>query len=177
MNSPVMRTDQAKKGLIDLCEYVNNRKRLNSMTMIEIGCYEGDSTEIFAQRFKEVIAIDPWESGIGDITDRVNMDNVYQTFIKKIGNYENVFIKRDFSYNVAPILTDDHFDFIYIDGGHTYEDVFKDIKCFYSKMKKGSFICGHDYRQKFNGVIKAVNELLGKPMKVFSDTSWLCIKK
>jgi hypothetical protein len=65
----------------------------------------------------------------------------------------------------------DKYDVLYIDGAHDYENVKLDIELWKDKAKY--FICGHDYCDKFPGVVKAVNEILGEPDKIFKDTSWL----
>lgn len=47
------------------------------------------------------------------------------------------------------------FDFIFIDGDHSYEGVMKDIEAFLPHTR---FLCGHDFCDKWPGVIKAVRE-------------------
>jgi hypothetical protein len=67
-------------------------------------------------------------------------------------------------------------DFIYIDGLHTYEGVKNDIKNFLPLVKKGGVIGGHDYTNQIPhlvGVYEAVNEMFGQPDKVFGDNSWI----
>ena len=49
------------------------------------------------------------------------------------------------------------FDFIFIDGLHTYEQLTKDCHNYYSKVKTGGIFSGHDY-QTIPGVNKAVCE-------------------
>jgi hypothetical protein len=56
----IMRDQSYKKGLEDLIEYINKFSDTKQMTMIEIGSYAGESTELFANNFKSVIAIDPF---------------------------------------------------------------------------------------------------------------------
>ena len=49
-------------------------------------------------------------------------------------------------------------DFLWIDGDHSYEGVKKDIYHWTPLVKKGGFICFHDYRDAPR-VKKAVDEL------------------
>lgn len=172
MNKP-MRTAASKQGLIDMCNYIDSIYPIADMTMIEIGSYAGDSTEIFAQRFKKVYAIDPWVNKVGGITNLVNMIDIYKQFVATIKPYDNIEVIKDFSYNVANRFTDKSVNIIYIDGLHTYEAVLKDTRMYQPKIKDYGFICGHDYTWKFPGVKKAVNELLVKPDMLFKDSSWV----
>lgn len=173
MMTVMMRTEKSKAALIDFCRYINGLAPTQQMTLIEIGSFAGDSTEIFCKWFKHVVAIDPWVSGIGDITDKVDMEEVYQVFQKKIAAFPNVRIIRDYSYNALKFFDNKLCDIVYIDGGHTYPEVYKDVFDWSHKIKIGGFIAGHDYWKKFPGVVKAVNELVGKPDKIFPDSSWI----
>jgi len=50
-------------------------------------------------------------------------------------------------------------DVVYIDADHSYEAVKQDLNLSYEIVKKGGFICGHDYtNHMFPGVVRAVNE-------------------
>ena len=71
-------------------------------------------------------------------------------------------------------FSDGSLDFVYIDARHEYDSVKEDIVSWLPKIKKGSFIGGHDYKRKrHDEVIKAINEILGEPEKVFCDSSWV----
>lgn len=52
---------------------------------------------------------------------------------------------------------------IFIDGSHTYEDVFEDVHAWSSIMARGSTIACHDY--ELEGVKKAVDEFLAEEGK------------
>ena len=67
--------------------------------------------------------------------------------------------------------------FLFIDAGHTYNQVKSDLLNYKDKVKEGGLICGHDYESdtydeahidedyvngKHHGVIKAVNEVFGE---------------
>lgn len=53
-------------------------------------------------------------------------------------------------------------DFIYVDGGHEYECVKKDIELYYPKVKKGGVFGGHDFDANHLEVCKAVFEFVQK---------------
>lgn len=48
----------------------------------------------------------------------------------------------------ASIFGNNSVFFCFIDAGHSYNDVFNNLCAWYPKMKRGGFLCGHDY---FNG--------------------------
>lgn len=174
---PVMRTEASREGLRSFCRYIHSLTPTKGMTLVEIGAFEGDSTEIFCNWFKEVVTIDPWQSNIGDITNTVNMDKVYDRFCKRMIKYDNITALRHYSYDIVSNFDDESIDIVYIDGSHKYNDVLRDLKDWLPKVKKDGFIAGHDYCKKFKGVVQAVNQTIGKPDKVFKDYSWVKRKK
>jgi predicted O-methyltransferase YrrM len=172
----IMRDSRYQQGLKDLIKYVNNFSDTKEMTMIEIGSYAGESTEIFAKNFKQVIAIDPFENDYdsNDVTcNYMDLTDVYYKFISVIENYENVIHIRKTSDDAIEDLKNTKVDLVYIDGLHTYEQVKKDIENYKNLLEEDGFICGHDYHEVWEGVVKAIDESLGKPDNKFSDTSWI----
>jgi len=63
-------------------------------------------------------------------------------------------------------FNNNYFDFVYIDGGHTYDPVSADIKTYWGKVKSGGVLCGHDYNVEWEdpreGVVKAVDEFVAR---------------
>ena len=59
----------------------------------------------------------------------------------------NITVIHDFSTANAVITSfpDNYFDFVYIDGDHSYEGSKSDLKNYYPKVKRGGVISGHDY--------------------------------
>jgi predicted O-methyltransferase YrrM len=174
-----MRDQVGTNGLLDLIKELgdNSNKR-----MIEIGSFVGESTVLFAQSFKEVIAIDPFLEGYDDkdpTSYLFEFDNVYQTYLDRITVYSNIQTIVDTSDNAVKELVGKQFDFVYIDGLHTYEGVKTDIVNYLPLVKTGGVIGGHDYTDKIPhlvGVYNAVNEIFGHPDKVFADNSWIKYK-
>ena len=60
-----------------------------------------------------------------------------------------------------------HIDFVFVDGGHSYETVSEDLNLLISKLKKNSIIICDDYNIKHYGVRRAVNEV--KNLHEFED--------
>lgn len=65
-------------------------------------------------------------------------------------------LHRHFTNYAHKFVQDESLDFIFIDAGHEYEDVIEDITCWYSKVRPGGHIMGHDIDQP--QVRKAVKE-------------------
>jgi hypothetical protein len=61
-------------------------------------------------------------------------------------------------------------DFVFIDGGHSKEQVIKDIETWLPKTKKDGTLAGHDYDG--HGVKQAVKEKFGNNFTVV-NTSWV----
>lgn len=171
-----MRDAAGTEGLLDLIKELGDN---SEKTMVEIGSFVGESTVLFAQSFKKVIAIDPFLADYdeADPTSYLfEFKNVYDTYLDRTSPYSNIQTLTMTSDAAADILNEDKFDFVYIDGLHTYNGVKTDIINYLPKVKDGGVIGGHDYTNQVPhliGVYNAVNEMFGAPDKVFKDNSWI----
>jgi hypothetical protein len=98
---------------------------------------------------------------------------VVNEFNKIIENKENVEYINLTSDDAIIKLKNVSFDFIYIDGWHTYEQVIKDIDNYLPQINKNGFIGCHDYNPGWLGVMKAVDEKFETIDSTFCDTSWI----
>ncbi len=165
--------------ITDLEKYVKQKYDTfppSKLKMLEIGSYMGESTMMFASSnlFSEIHCIDSYK-GYEHYNHWHGYDweFVENEFKQNTRYFNNITLYKDFSYNIVTNFEDEAFDFIYIDANHEYEDVKRDMELYLPKLLKSGIISGHDYHQRWPGVIKAVNELIGKPDKVFRDTSWI----
>lgn len=166
--------------ILDLRTFLKHNKFKGS-NMIEIGSYMGESTMLFAssQLFNKIYAIDPY---IGDepfnSLSEITWKDVKEQFNINTRFFNNIELIQEYSQYTVSKFEDKSIDFIYIDANHTYESVKNDLQLYLPKLKSNSVIAGHDYCDiKWPGVIKAVNEVLGKPNKVYQDSSWIYVKK
>lgn len=166
--------------ILDLRTFLKHNKFKGS-NMIEIGSYMGESTMLFAssQLFNKIYAIDPY---IGDepfnSLSEITWKDVKEQFYINTRFFNNIELIQEYSQYTVSKFEDKSIDFIYIDANHTYESVKNDLQLYLPKLKSNSVIAGHDYCDiKWPGVIKAVNEVLGKPNKVYQDSSWIYVKK
>jgi predicted O-methyltransferase YrrM len=171
-----MRDAAGTEGLLDLIKELGDN---SEKTMIEIGSFVGESTVLFAQSFKKVIAIDPFLADYdpADPTSYLfEFKNVFQTYLDRTGDHQNIQTIVSTSDDAVSKLEGSKYDFIYIDGLHTYEGVKTDIINYLPLVKEGGVIGGHDYTMEHKhlvGVYEAVNEMFGAPDKVFKDNSWI----
>jgi len=131
--------------------------------MVEVGSYSGESAVIFAKYVKTLLCIDPWIDG----------DAVYRLFVDRTARVDNIQHKRAYSVEAALSVPDGSLDVVYIDAAHDYDNVKADILAWRQKLKAGGVLAGHDYGPHAPGVIKAVDELIGKPSKVYAETTWV----
>jgi len=97
-----------------------------------------------------------------------------QEFLEKI-----TMVTKDSVFG-ASLFEDEFFDFVYIDGFHSYTQCKKDIEAWWPKVKKGGFLGGHDIGHvEFPGVAKAVEGFVKKVSKelvVLEKTDWIIRK-
>ena len=133
--------------------------QLNKKAVIaEIGVWKGDfSKQIYDFSLpKKLILVDPWlfNPKIRGCAPQVNgneplnqkfFDDAKLSTYQKFQNSENVFIIEKDSFNASILHKNNYFDYIYIDGEHSYEAVLNDLKYWYPKLKKHGKIFGDDF--------------------------------
>lgn len=142
----------------------------------EIGVAEGEfSRHLLAAGQSELHLIDPWETQEGDYSEDPNnvdkstqdtrYENIVASFRSEIEK-KSVFVHRMYSSDAVKNFADGELDWVYIDGDHTYDGVYRDLVSYAPKVSDEGFICGHDYTNhavarsyKF-GVVDAVNHFV-----------------
>jgi len=140
-----------------------------SNDVVEIGCWKGRSTkELLDSCRGTVYAVDHWNGSLHDLTSiPIELHDVYEEFMKNVGNYPNLKVLKGYSADIAKQF-DGKVDMVFIDAGHSYDECKADIEAWLPKAKK--IICGHDYEKGWIGVMKAVNEKFKKVNSV--DSVW-----
>jgi glycosyltransferase involved in cell wall biosynthesis len=130
---------------------------------IEIGLSAGHTTKHLFENVEGLTlhGVDPYFDYVdwnGNVLSPDKQGNTYADFVQNTEPFRDRIVHhRMISDDVAGILDNNSFDFIFIDGLHTYEQVLKDCQNFYSKIKDGGLFAGHDYNV-IEGVNRAVNE-------------------
>ncbi len=169
----------AKEGLRDFTYLCKEKAHIPLRTIVELGSYVGDSTEIFALLFEEVTSIDPWENGYDD-NDGASFNHpmwfVEEQFDRMREQFTNIRKIKKKALDAVEEFADESIDMVYIDAKHTYEAVKEDITAWYPKVKIGGIISGHDFQDSHPGVKQAILEILGLPELLGKDTSWGFVK-
>lgn len=147
---------------------LENKKDL---VIAEIGVFRAESTLALFEYLdiKKAYLIDPFDFNIANKhnpADGTNIhlhSNLYNETRAKLAKYESkiewLLQESEFAHMSIP---DNELDFIFIDGAHNYEAVYKDLVYYYPKVKIGGIISGDDFSNKFDGfgIIDAVNDVL-----------------
>lgn len=156
-----MKTFKTRNDLLDILP--------KHMIVAEIGVFKGDFSQIIYDKLNpiQLHLIDVFEgemcSGDKDGNDVVwtNLSEDYEILKNKYEKNHKVRVHKGYSCNVLNTFPDEYFDLIYVDGDHSYEGVKKDLELSLLKVKKGGYICGHDYTNNmFPPVVRAVNEFI-----------------
>tara|TARA_Y100000310_G_scaffold246331_1_gene251573 strand:- start:208 stop:942 length:735 start_codon:yes stop_codon:yes gene_type:complete len=179
------RDEYQTRGLYEMMAYLNYYFDTSKGTMVELGSYAGQSTCIFSQYFRKVIAVDPWKGYITDPTnpdtvpfaDSSNMALVENAFDKFAGCQSNIEKRKGYSVEESKTFEDNSIDFVYLDARHEEEYVIEDIEAWMPKIKKHGFIGGHDFFLYSilepwvgKGVLSKFNK---EDITLFTDMSWL----
>jgi hypothetical protein len=151
-------------GYEDLYSSMVNKFDTNSH-FVEVGVWKGMSAcfmvvEIInSGKNIKFDCVDTWD--YVDTSNEINQtqfDNLFNIFSKNIEPVKNkINIVKSLSWDGALNYEDNSLDFVFIDAGHDYESVKKDVNAWYPKIKNGGIIAGHDYHYDC-GVFPAVNE-------------------
>jgi predicted O-methyltransferase YrrM len=151
-------------GYDDLYSLIVNKFDTGSH-FVEVGAWKGMSACYMAV---EIInsgknirfdCVDTWDYvDTSNEIDKSQFDELFNIFSKNIEPVKNnINIVKSLSWDGALNYDDNSLDFVFIDAGHDYESVKKDLNAWFPKVKNGGIIAGHDYHYNC-GVFPAVNE-------------------
>lgn len=164
-----------------------------AMIFIEIGSWHGRSTRAIADnlpRGAKLYAIDHWlGSAVERDTNHASAamkegDHAYLEFCDNLFDHiqsGKVIPLRMSGNNAAEFLSSKGIkgDVIFIDAGHTYDEVKEDVAKWKPLVKNGGLLCGHDYYHDgtaWPGVQQAVDEIFGHKGTnmgyIYSNSIW-----
>lgn len=157
--------------------------------ILEIGTWKGLSTCFMCKRLVELnrtnevefYAVDTFmgaedeiDAAYKEVKEGKDIYQIYLNNIKELG-FENIVktIKGD-SVDALSSFEDEYFDFIFIDGDHSYEGCFRDILAAYPKVKSGGILAGDDFdRESIKRAVSDAFDVIRKPWQVIDiDVSY-----
>lgn len=157
---------------------------------VEIGVYQGELSENILRLHPRLrlFMVDPWSlnayDGKGDESATApyrekytkEAESNYSKTVERTKEFESrIMIMRCTSLQAVLKFTDGMFDFVFLDGDHSYDAMCDDIASWHRLVKPGGWISGHDYCI-FEGVTKAVDELYGNSIELDEDFTWFVRK-
>lgn len=162
-----------------LMEYILD-KLSEDLKIVEIGVYKGRGTAMWNVQLINkgytytYDAIDTFEGSV----EHGHRPELYEDALNNLKPIlEKINIVKGKSIDISKTYKDKSLDVIYIDASHDYNNVKQDIDSWLPKLKDKGIICGDDYINGWPGVIKAVDEVLGKEnIMVIGNQQWIKIK-
>jgi hypothetical protein len=144
---------------------------------VEVGTFKGTfAREILLNWPGHLYMVDVWR-GLNDneyqdgSNHSIHKDAFELTMLNIDGFEDRATMIRTKSTQGADLFQDNSLDFVYIDANHAYDYVVEDIKTWYPKVKKGSYLLGHDYldidwnNNEFNILDNGKDIYLDKPLE------------
>jgi predicted O-methyltransferase YrrM len=131
-------------------------------TFVEVGSHIGKSASFMSveiansQKDIKFFTVDFWLS--------VNEPDRFKIFMKNMRPVRKFFKPLKMSSILAAnMFNTNSIDFLFLDAGHSYEDIIADMTAWYPKVKRGGIIAGHDYypnEPDWGGVFRGMQDLL-----------------
>ena len=124
-----------------------NLSSLKIENLLEIGSYEGRSAIFFANIFKKskLFCVDTWSGS--DEHENINFKSIEDNFDHNVN-----FLIKNQSLSKFKMTSDNFFnqnnkkfDFVYVDGDHSKDQVLKDLKNSWSFLNSNGFLLVDDY--------------------------------
>jgi tetratricopeptide (TPR) repeat protein len=142
-------------------------------SILELGSWKGRSSHALLSGCKgTVTCVDTWKGSVDprDMTNSMaKQEDIFATFKNNVGHFKNLEpCQMESSEAAAKFAAEGRtFDMVFIDAGHTYEEVKRDIELWRPLAKV--VLSGHDYLpQTWMGVCQAVDEMVPNTAKAES---------
>lgn len=142
--------------------------KFDNCLFVELGSFQGKSAIYMGERIRELnknikmVCVDIWPSvqevetkrhlGAGQLEESSIIGGLdkplMEVFIQNVNNakLDNIIIPvRAYSTLAASLFQDGTIPFIFVDAGHSYDQVMQDLKAWYPKLTQTCYFGGHDY--------------------------------
>jgi predicted O-methyltransferase YrrM len=143
--------------------------RFDNAHFVEVGVWLGKSAAYMAVEIinsnKQIKfdCVDTWRGSLEHQNDPLVQNNLlFEAFTNYTRPVSNIITPiQTTSIQASLMHSDGSLDFVFIDAGHSYNEVKEDIRVWYPKVKEGGVLSGHDYEDPnhpFPDIKKAVDE-------------------
>ncbi|KAF4747636.1 hypothetical protein FOZ63_031629 [Perkinsus olseni] len=150
-----------------------------NLAVVEIGVFSGHFSDFVLGALPNVtlIGIDPYYGDDGTFPPELaHLDPVmvYEQTKERYSKYgERAKLWATTSKEASRVIPDESVDLIFIDGCHEYDCVREDIDLWLPKLRPGGIMSGHDFSDKWPGVVRRVNEIrTGQDLFLGMDFMW-----
>lgn len=148
-------------------------------TFVEIGVWQGMSLSylMLHAQHSDIWGVDTFQGDPLNPAEQnlikkhnFNLEELTRAKMKQLNLEPDLLVME--SVEASKRFENEQCSFVYIDGGHSYQQVKADLEAWYPKVKFGGTIAGHDYPA--GGVQRAVQEFFGKnSFQVEGDYWWI----
>jgi hypothetical protein len=122
-----------------------------NLAFMQIGAFTGDATvwlvnNILTDKSSVLIDVDTWQGSDEEVHHKMDFSDVEKVYDHRTMTMDNVIKVKMTSIEFLTTAEDkDYYDFIYIDGDHTADAVFKDASLAWRALKPGGIMAFDDY--------------------------------
>ena len=125
-----------------------------NLRFAQLGVFHGDASvwlldNVLTDPTSKLIDVDTWKgSPEEDAHNEINFEEVWESYLLRVKDYENVFPIRLSTYQFFAGYEDDGdwwYDFIYVDADHTASSVLDDAVMGWQHLKSGGIMAFDDY--------------------------------
>ncbi len=155
----------------------------------EVGSLYGGYAKAILNHWKgRLICVDLWrnqpDAEYFDGANKLNMDEVYATFMRDIGNHPRCEHKRTTSAAASNEIDDGSLDFVFLDANHRLSAAREDIRLWFPKVRVGGIFSGHDFNTRYDhetdsdaqGAVMEFAECVGQWPQITWCSSWWYVK-
>ena len=121
-----------------------------NLKFLQIGAYTGDASvwmldNILTDSTSTLTDVDTWAGSKEVEHSNINFDKVHTYYKKRMEPYSNINLIQNNSNDFFKSNSKTMYNFIYIDGAHTYAQVLKDAENAWNTLLMGGIIAFDDY--------------------------------
>lgn len=160
-----------------------------NLNFLQIGAYTGDASEwllenILTNETCWLTDVDTWCGSDEEIHKEFDWKDIEKYYDDRMSNYKNLCKIKGYSADFLQNAPSEHYDFIYIDGDHRAEEVYKDAVFAWRCLKNNGIMAFDDYFWNHDsgdpnlapkkGIDKFLNEYFGRySIIVFDRQVWI----